>query len=376
MVKKGDTLIEVTLAVGIFSMIAIAVASLMNNGTTDAQLALETTLTREEIDAQADALRFVHSAYASNKESSSQPLTALWNEITKNAITEPTDAITQYAPTTCDEAMPDAVKDKAFVLNTRNLNQGKNAYKKLENFTPASTYPHLIFEGDDKNLLGDLGKTTLISAEGLYVIAVKDKNTTTMVGKENQSAYYDFYIRSCWYGVGDKTPSTISTVIRLHDASVIKDIVVNLNPAYDVKNAGDKIATITSDMPNIGARDYNLTNTGGAWVGYVCHEKPDIDKTYAGPILVSDVSADAVSYTSTWQGGTVDTSNGYFTIDGKTYYYGSHERWMEVSACNNSIISNDSKGYKTEMINERNTSGKTITERAARELLQKKKIIK
>ena len=53
MVKKGDTLVEVTLAIGIFSMIAIAVASVMSGGTASAQLALETTLAREEIDTQA-----------------------------------------------------------------------------------------------------------------------------------------------------------------------------------------------------------------------------------------------------------------------------------------------------------------------------------
>ena len=64
MVKKGDTLIEVLLAVGIFSMIAISVVAVMSGGTSSAQTALETTLTREEIDAQAEALRYIHDSYA------------------------------------------------------------------------------------------------------------------------------------------------------------------------------------------------------------------------------------------------------------------------------------------------------------------------
>ena len=67
MIKKGDTLVEVTLAIGIFSMIAIAVASVMSGGSSSAQLALETTLAREEIDTQADAIRFIHSTYSANK---------------------------------------------------------------------------------------------------------------------------------------------------------------------------------------------------------------------------------------------------------------------------------------------------------------------
>ena len=69
MVKKGDTLIEVTLAVGIFSMIAVAIAAVMSSGTAGAQTALETTLTREEIDTQAEAIRFIQTSYSTNKNS-------------------------------------------------------------------------------------------------------------------------------------------------------------------------------------------------------------------------------------------------------------------------------------------------------------------
>ena len=170
MAKKGDTLVEVTLAVGIFSMIAIAVVSLMNSGTSNAQLALETTLAREEIDAQADALRFVHNAYASNKEGETQPLTVLWKEIIANAIdlsklndTEK-KKITEYAPANCgSEAFPKSIiskgKGKAFVLNTRDLNAGKSAYNEVKNINQVSTYPRLVYNGDSSALAGDASST-------------------------------------------------------------------------------------------------------------------------------------------------------------------------------------------------------------------------
>ena len=48
-VKFGDTLIEVTLAIGIFSLIAVGVVSVVSGSTSRAQVALEQTLTREEI---------------------------------------------------------------------------------------------------------------------------------------------------------------------------------------------------------------------------------------------------------------------------------------------------------------------------------------
>ena len=66
--KRGDTLIEVMLAVGIFSMVAVAVVAVMSGGTSSAQTALETTLTREAIDAQAEALRFIQSSYIAEKD--------------------------------------------------------------------------------------------------------------------------------------------------------------------------------------------------------------------------------------------------------------------------------------------------------------------
>jgi prepilin-type N-terminal cleavage/methylation domain-containing protein len=61
--QKGDTLIEVLFAVTVFSLVAVGSLSIMNQGTTVAQRSLETTLVRQEIDAQAETLRFVHDSY-------------------------------------------------------------------------------------------------------------------------------------------------------------------------------------------------------------------------------------------------------------------------------------------------------------------------
>ena len=86
--KEGDTLVEVSIAIGIFSMVAIAAVAVMSGSASSAQTALETTLAREEIDVQAEALRFIHSAYLSETGSNSNQKTYsdLWDEITKNAI--------------------------------------------------------------------------------------------------------------------------------------------------------------------------------------------------------------------------------------------------------------------------------------------------
>lgn len=258
MVKKGDTLIEVTLAVGIFSMIAIAITSVMSSGTSSAQTALETTLAREEIDTQAEALRFIQSSYIVDKNFANAKYASLWRAITSRAYTfdSASEDILQFAPKTCKELYEPSgantiFTQKAFVINTRNLSDftdetidkvlitaNDSAPGSDDIFAQAITYPRIIYGKNQTesqnaaNKLLDSGiETEIFKAEGIYIIAVKEaekatgnSNTTAIVTDdsiENKSAFYDFYIRTCWYGSDANLPSTISTVIRLYDPDVI-----------------------------------------------------------------------------------------------------------------------------------------------------------
>lgn len=273
MFKKGDTLIEVMLAVGIFSMVAVAVVAVMSNGTAGAQTALETTLAREEIDAQAEALRFIQSSYIADKDTDDDRFAKLWQTIIENAneldsLGNNADKIVQFSPDSCSDLYNSGTPNvfdnifgqKGFVINTHSLGDFTalnktqvnssaidkviiSADKQEGKFAQAATYPRLIFGStststnntdnntDNSQLSDDNLKTTLYKAEGIYIIAVKDKNSTNIVSDTNdiraQAAFYDFYIRTCWYGIGDQTPSTISTVIRLYDPAVITTPTTN-----------------------------------------------------------------------------------------------------------------------------------------------------
>ena len=251
MIKKGDTLIEVTLAIGIFSMVAIAVVSVMVSGTSNAQTALETTLTREEIDAQAEAIRFIHSAYISEKTlpENEQLYTKVWKEITNENKVSSNSSDLKFSPRSCQEIYdrdnPGAIQ-KGFVINPRALGTIKNSDGPVDVtlldkvfipydpanpdnniFQPTTTYPRIIYDNSN-NLVEDTTRdSTVRRVEGLYVLAVKDNSSTNIVEGDNTfnktGAYYDFYIRSCWYGTGSETPSTISTVIRLYDPEAIQN---------------------------------------------------------------------------------------------------------------------------------------------------------
>ncbi len=243
--KRGDTLIEVMLAVGIFSMVAVAVVAVMSGGTSSAQTALETTLAREEIDAQAEALRFVHSAYIADKNAGTESkFGTLWNEIKTNYSVEikgKTDeykqSIVQYSPATCQDLYNESdanniYSQKAFVLNPKELGtftetgevliSGTKSSDNSKYLTQATTYPRLVYSNSTGSLVSD-SDGDFSAAEGIYIIAVKDPDTTKITGNDSAtSAYYDFYIRTCWYGTGDQNPSTISTVMRLYDPDAIK----------------------------------------------------------------------------------------------------------------------------------------------------------
>ena len=228
MIKKGDTLIEVTLAIGIFSMVAIAIVAVMVSGTSNAQITLETTLTREEIDSQAEALRFIHDSYLADEGigDGNEPYTKLWKKIISKAYvpngSATDEAFQQYTPSSCQEIYEDgneALK-RAFVINPRALNNLTESnfedplisYAKKK-FIQTSTYPRLLYTSEADTA------TNISKVEGLYVVAVVDPNSTQIIGADanKASAYIDFYIRTCWYGNGSETPSTISTVIRLYD---------------------------------------------------------------------------------------------------------------------------------------------------------------
>ena len=283
---RGDTLIEVMLAVGIFSMVAVAVVSVMSSGTSSSQTALEATLAREEIDAQAETLRFIHRGYIADVENgNSSKYYRLWTAITNRAVNAQSyniNAIDSYAtftPQNCADlydshktGVPNGGEavNKGFILNPRGLidydlkeSSGtatdqdvnkvlilpgvtNNSFGQQVKFQVASTYPHLVFGGNRSDLdnalydhstdvgsgLSTAANLNLYSADGIYLIAVKDPNATSIVhsdtnvaGRINNgtaSAYYDFYIRTCWYGTGDQSPSSISTVIRLYNPDLAK----------------------------------------------------------------------------------------------------------------------------------------------------------
>lgn len=235
MLKKrffGDTLVEVMFAVGVFSLVAISVVSVMNGSASKIQSSVEISMTRNEIDTQAEALRFLQTAYISEKTlpDDKKVYSDIWNNIKKRSITDTknANAVAEYAPKTCSEIYSNKSGEAflhGFILNYRNLytKDGQRAANVLllpgdVSFNETKVYPRLVFGNKDELYEeGMSASTKMTAAEGLYIVGVKEQGKS---GINEQGAYYDFYIRSCWQTADSDNPTLTSTVIRLYDPDI------------------------------------------------------------------------------------------------------------------------------------------------------------
>ena len=321
---RGDTLIEVTLAVGIFSMVAIAAVAVLSGGTSSAQTALETTLAREEIDAQSEAIRFIQSAaLAENGAGGGSAYTALYDKIAE--LAKGTSGYTGTNNKSCNDMYNnDAYKTgKAFIINTHALsgyveNYNANGDKAIDDvlvvstsdnreegskklFRKTQTYPHLIYSNDtsntdkDKLINNDLEKSGLYAAAGIYVVAVTDKDTTYIVDsdgglKNDKRAFDDFYVQTCWYGSGSDTASTISTVIRLYNPQA--DIAQTV-PTYRIYYRGNGADTYSGGATT---QVYRMTNE----VKTASVLENNFTKLCYNPITARDIWGDSAPNTPIW----------------------------------------------------------------------------
>lgn len=201
-ISRGDTIIEVLFAVTIFSFIAIGGISLMNKGTALAQRALEISLVRQQMDAQADALRYLNQAYVNNYGDETSEAVKLWKKLTGTG----TDEQLGIDPSVGAKPFNTMVEDnkcitpvnKVFVLNLKKLELNHILYPSSED---PLTYAKISY--DDRN-------PELTMAEGLWVQAVRSASG-------NSTGFSDFHIRACWYTPGQERPVTLGTIVRLYE---------------------------------------------------------------------------------------------------------------------------------------------------------------
>ena len=189
--SRGDTLVEVLLGVTIFSLVAVIALETMNRGMAIAQYSLETTLVRQQVDAQAEMLRYAHDMKNDT-----------WKKLVDNNSVS-VSAVNDNEGNLGVEKCPDDFSTKEFALAaTPSLASKISILNNPGDYKAAETYARV--DSDTKKTYG------------VSVRLVKPSTTTG----SRDSNKYDAYIKACWMPVGSKMPATIGTIVRLYDSGL------------------------------------------------------------------------------------------------------------------------------------------------------------
>ncbi len=200
--ERGDTIIEVIFAIVIFSFVAIGSLAIMNKGLAVGEKALEITLVRQQVNAQAEALRFIHEARVVSPASS---YATDWADL----ATLQSERATAYGQVNASEygvsdgecALPAGASYHPFILNARTA----EVWSVTPSMEPSvgsgfPPYPQVIYNTD----------SSVNAAYGMWVESVPSSGPLVR-------HFVDFHIRACWPAPGSAIPMTIGTIVRLYD---------------------------------------------------------------------------------------------------------------------------------------------------------------
>lgn len=210
--ERGDTLIEVLFATAVFSFVIVTALAIMNQGTIASQRSLEITLVRQQIDAQAETLRFMHDSYVEVYQSGQthQQLQAApgvvqaakeWSRML-DMIPEPGAGRQLSAISDCPATPPTG----SFVIdpvNVRVINVSGNS-----NSLPGDNFAQIEYAANG---------TTFTRANGLWIEAARSATNLGDGGLQSNVGYIDFNILACWTSVGANFTSTQGTTVRLYE---------------------------------------------------------------------------------------------------------------------------------------------------------------
>jgi type II secretory pathway pseudopilin PulG len=213
--ERGDTLIEVLFAITVFSLVAVGCLSIMNQGSSTAERALEITLVRAQINNQAEILHFLNnsfiqayvigaplSSYAANTPAGQ------WAQMDISLEAHPLTQAQSFDST--NGICPTPTPDSSFILDTQNVlfEDPNSSLPGVIKPTQAQSFSQLVYTTSNNGTVH-----TLNAAQGIWIQAVR---STTDPDHPDQG-YIDFHIDACWEGPGQSVPVTLGTIVRLYE---------------------------------------------------------------------------------------------------------------------------------------------------------------
>lgn len=204
--ERGDTIVEVLFAFAVFSLVAVGAMTVMGQGVNAAQNALEITLVRQQIDAQAEALRYMNAGYIASHgvQGSPSPAAAEWQKVASRSVTDATQVAAFGSGTT---TLCPAVPSGSYIIDAPTARVAGFAPQSVSVRSSSSPMPPPYA----KVTYDSRGQAT--AADGIWIQSVRRAPGTGDAG----AGYIDFHINACWERPGAGRASTIGTIVRLYE---------------------------------------------------------------------------------------------------------------------------------------------------------------
>lgn len=225
--ERGDTLIEVLIAVAILSLATVMTMSVVNNSHREILAEINRETVRSEISSQAELIQYFHDMSDKLNAGSNGVWTSgswpeeveLWNAIRSQALDNPDQVALNDAADTCGRGHAafylalGTAKDNAI---GRVLTEDK--FQNDAAHTDARYYVVVKLGGLES--LRSSGRWSAKPGNGMWINAVH-RYTTNADGNQvpdDPNDYYDFYIKACWLST-NSSEDRYSLLIRVNQNS-------------------------------------------------------------------------------------------------------------------------------------------------------------
>lgn len=197
--ERGDTIVEVTFAFALFAIAAVASMQILSKGIAATQRNLETTLVRQQIDSQAEMIRYIRDGNAGS-------LRQTWG-----ALVAPSALVN--APTSLSDSCRIRTTNAFYIRTSVSSTNPENTTFSRVGLTNQTamlddsrrgnyTYAQMAYDGP-----------SISGSKGIWIEAVRAQSASIVTGPQA----YDFYIHACWDSVGINTPMTAGTIVRVYE---------------------------------------------------------------------------------------------------------------------------------------------------------------
>lgn len=173
---RGDTLVEVLMAIVIISVVIVGAVTMMTRGLAAAQIALEHSQVRLSVNSQLDMVRYARDRYIAAPTSANA---TTWRQIITNSDQSAVDYSNACAVSGSKTGFYMTAPASSVIRNT---------------YTPAQP------------------ASIALPGQGMWIEAVTSPSNI-------DPAYVDIVVRACWQGTGGAGQQSVVTATRLYDPS-------------------------------------------------------------------------------------------------------------------------------------------------------------